>query len=128
VAQVLFRHFYNGDNHKQAEQLAQATLCADAQKRFWDAHDRLFSTPAGQASVDQLVSDIGLSRPSFERCMSNHTFSQLAADRRLAETLGVLGTPTTVIGKVTGEKLRAVAVVDGAQPLGVFEAAIRRAQ
>ena len=82
--------------HKQAFKAAQASVCAGQQERFWEYHDRLFSTR--DLSLDALkrnAAEVGLNESEFNECLeSAASRATVAGDLVEAEKLGVSGTPT----------------------------------
>ena len=111
-----------------AVKLAEATLCAGDEGKFWEYHDKLwetFSTSSEQAAtgVDALVSglkgyasDLGLDTAAFNDCLDSDKYlSQVTKDAQDAQSYGVTGTPAFFIN---GQP------VSGAQPFSVFQQAI----
>ena len=82
--------------HKQSFKAAQASVCAGEQEKFWEYHDRLFSTR--DLSLDSLkrnAADVGLNESKFINCLdSEASRATVARDLIEAEKLGVSGTPT----------------------------------
>ncbi|MCB9572372.1 MAG: thioredoxin domain-containing protein [Kofleriaceae bacterium] len=95
--------------------MAEASLAAAAQDRFWPMHDRLFAVRGhvDRAAVELIAQDLGLDMTRFRGDLDAHTYlPAVRADIEAAAALGVSGTPTFF---VNGRPLR------GAQPLSVFE-------
>ena len=82
--------------HKQAFKAAQAAVCANEQERFWEYHDRLFSTrELSVDSLNRMASEVGLNESQFSQCMeSDSSRATVAEDLAEADRLGVTGTPT----------------------------------
>lgn len=103
---------------------AHAAECAAEQDRFWDYHDKLFRSQAGENkgafSRDKLKGfavDLGLQEKAFNSCMDSGTYLQaIKAEHDEGRRLGVRSTPTFFLN---GTKL------EGAQPLQVFENAVQ---
>jgi protein-disulfide isomerase len=83
---------------------AQATECAAEQDSFWDYHNLLYAnqgigfTPANLA---KLAGELGLDTSIFETCLENFTdMTSLENDVRLAQIMGVRGTPAFLINGV----------------------------
>ncbi len=82
--------------HNYARKAAEAAHCAAAQGKFWEYHDRLFTTNA--LDVPQLkkdARDLGLEGTTFDKCLD--TSEQAAAvqkDYTQAQQLGLSGTPS----------------------------------
>jgi protein-disulfide isomerase len=113
--------------HPEARGAAAASLEAFRQKGpkgFWALHERLFATDQRAADLDlralraQAVA-LGLDAARFDVALARGEHDALIdEDVRLAETLGVDGTPALVIGGY---------LVSGAQPLRVLRRAVNRA-
>jgi protein-disulfide isomerase len=104
--------------HKDAFPAAEASLCANAQGKFWEYHDKLFQNQRALKAdnLEQYAADLGLNLDKFKRCMSSHQFKeQVAADQELAGKVTARGTPNTF---VNGRKLT------GAQPFENFKTII----
>jgi len=104
--------------HGQARLAAVASVCADAQGRFWDYHDLLFAhqQALGRDDLIGYANTLGLDRDAFEACLdSSEATEKVVADLQAAEDAGATGTPTFF---VNGIKLT------GARPLDQFEALI----
>jgi protein-disulfide isomerase len=89
--------------HPQALQAAQASLCADAQGKFWPYHDKLFnSDDLTDSALKSYAAELGLNRTDFEKCLgSSAVLDQIHKDTEEARKIDVRVTPTFVInGKV----------------------------
>lgn len=98
---VIYRHYFNADNHPNAVKAAVAVECAAQANRFLEYHRLLFanqglfdSAPwmrlATQAGVDDLN--------GFGECVSAEAVAtRIAEDRQAAERLGVRATPTFLL-------------------------------
>lgn len=128
LLKIAYRH-YLLPTHQHAIRLAQASECAGAQGRFWDAHDRIFgelSTRLGMVARD-LPDDLHLDEAAFASCLSADPRSFIQRDRILAVRTGVTGTPTIFVGRVDQHDMLIVTqVLRGAQPTVAFSAAIDR--
>ena len=82
---------------------AYATVCADAQQKFWAMHDRLFENQmtlqnmeegkAG-ATLNAFAKEIGLDMASFESCLqATTTKNRVQEDITEAQRLGLRATP-----------------------------------
>jgi protein-disulfide isomerase len=107
--------------HQRAEPAAQLALearAAQGDAGFWRAHDALFaSAPAlDDADLDQVARSSKLDPVVARAAIGAHKHrASIQADTKLAEQLGVSGTPQFF---VNGRKLV------GAQPLAAFEALV----
>jgi len=88
--------------------LAEASVCAFEQDRFWEYHDRAFATK-GQISpskVTEIASQIGLDLGQFKSCMdSGRGLEVVNEDIAAAFNAGVRSTPTLFIN---GRQLQGV--------------------
>ncbi len=106
--------------HENAAPAARAAICADAQSRFWDYHNRLFANQQALAPAQllQYAADLGLDGAAFRSCFDDPaTQAQVESDMSIARQLGAEATPTFFIN---GIELR------GAQPLQAFRDIIDR--
>jgi len=77
--------------------LAQFAACAKDTGRFWEAHDYLFTaTPESvEDAIAHAVERLRLPAAKVTQCIgSGGTWNRIERDRKLAESLGVRGTPT----------------------------------
>ena len=113
--------------HTQAFGAAEAAMCAGAQGKFWEMHDRLFATQRewnGQADAAQrfarMALALNLDPAAYRDCVDNdRTAPLILNDAMQATGAGVNGTPAFIVnrsqmlnGAVTFEAL--AAAVDAA--------------
>jgi len=104
---------------------AEAAECAAEQGKFWEYHDKLFNSQAGENqgafnkdNLKKFAEEIGLDAAAFNDCLDSGRYAQLIQDdSNAASALGVRSTPTFVIN---GQALL------GAQPFEVFKQAIEK--
>jgi protein-disulfide isomerase/rhodanese-related sulfurtransferase/uncharacterized membrane protein len=96
----VFRQFPLPTIHPFAEKAAEASECAAAQGKFWEAFEKLYdnqvdlTTPA----LEQYASDLGLDRARFDRCLTSGAMAvRVAQDKSDGQALGVDRTPTFFI-------------------------------
>ncbi len=107
----------------ESRDAANAARCAQAQDRFWEYHDLLYTRQAGEnsgafskARLKAFGQELGLNGHEFDSCVDSGTYTgAVEADFGQVRSLGFTGTPTFVIGSRR---------VVGAQPFEVFAAAI----
>ncbi len=114
---VVYRHLPLTSIHPDAQGAAEAAMCANAQGKFWEFHDKLFAGEAlGAGIYSQYASDLGLDVKKFEACITKGAYRQaVQEDSDFALNLGVNSTPTFFVN--------GLAIV-GAQPLSVFQQVI----
>jgi protein-disulfide isomerase len=114
--------------HTNAGPAAVAALCAGAQQQFWTMREKLFSDPANLNAARYLhyAQELKLDPSAFQACVSSKTFdAQVAADAKDAEAVNITGTPTFVLGRLSGDKVTG-AIIVGARPYASFEAEINK--
>jgi protein-disulfide isomerase len=115
---LVFRQFPLNNIHPNAQKAAEASLCADAQGKFWEMHDAMFANPRQLAVADlkTRAAEIGLDEQAFASCLDSGEFAdQVMADLNAGRELGVSGTPALYIN---GRFL------SGAQPFEVISRVI----
>jgi len=113
--QIVYRQFPLNAIHSNAQLSAEASLCADAQGKFWEMHDAIFDA-RGKADADELkamAGELGLDTEAFATCLDSREYqSQVADDVAAGRRAGVNGTPALFIN---GRFL------SGAQPFTVVQ-------
>jgi len=97
--------------------IAEATVAAGEQGKFWDMHDALYRHPAriGRPELETLAESLGLDMRAFRAALDARSHQRAVAhDLAAAVALGVRGTPTffingqAVVGAQDAETFRAV--------------------
>ena len=104
--------------HKHAELAARAAHAAGKQGKFWEMHDKLFANyrSLNEASIKRFAKETGVNYAKWENDLnSESTQAKIEADKKLANKVGVRGTPNFF---VNGDHIR------GAQPIDRFKAII----
>jgi len=86
--------------HPRGEPAARAAIAAQAQGKFWEMHHQLFANAPRleESDLDAYAKAIGMDVARFHEDMqSAATKARIDADRKLADGLGVKGTPTIFI-------------------------------
>jgi len=86
--------------HPHSELAARAAIAAQAQGKFWEMHHQLFAngTHLEASDLDGYAKSVGLDLDRFHGDMqSPATMARIDQDRKLADALGVKGTPTIFI-------------------------------
>ena len=102
---------------------AEAAECAADQDKFWEFHDKLYSSQSGENqgafnkdNLKKLAKDLGLDSRAFNECFDSGKYTQLIQDESsAASSIGVRSTPTFL---VNGQPLV------GAQPFDAFQQTI----
>jgi protein-disulfide isomerase len=117
-------------NHPYAFPAAEAAHCAGDQGKFWPMHDALFSDP-GQLVQKRLMEHaegLKLDVDVFRSCLQTGQHKLEIQDQmQVATALQVQGTPSFLIGKITGGEV-AGKIVLGALTLSGFEAMFKEAE
>ena len=98
----VFRQFPLTRIHPFAERMAEASECAAAQGKFWEAVDKIYSrqTDLTEDALKRDAADIGLDQSKFNQCMaSGAEAARVQQDHKDGEALGVPGTPTFFVGR-----------------------------
>jgi protein-disulfide isomerase len=114
-------------NHAEAFPAAEASMCASAQGKFWEMHDRIFAAQRDWARAadamqrfERMARDAGVDVAAWRECMTNRrTAALVVGDALQAATAGINGTPTFIL--TAGGSQRAL---QGAVPFEQFAEAI----
>ena len=101
--------------HAQARDAAKAFLAAGKQGKAWEMHDKMFANQQALqvAELEKYAKELGLNVDKFKKDMTDpKTEEMVAADQKLAGSVGADGTPTFFIN---GRELL------GAQPFDSFK-------
>jgi len=114
--------------HAQAPQAARAARCAGDQHKFWELRHLLITNQdkLGREDVLGYAQSLNMDVPAFTVCVDSKRYDALVQQDSVdANDIGVMGTPTFVLGK-TNQKGRFEGVkIVGAQPYAVFDAKIK---
>lgn len=100
---LVFRNFAFLGPESQAA--AEAAECADEQGKFWEFHDRLYASQAGEnrgafskANLKRMGDALGLGA-SFAACVDSGRYAErVQGDTKAGEAKGVRATPTLFVG------------------------------
>ena len=100
---VAHRHFPLESIHAFARPAAEASMCAEAQGKFWEYHQAIFNL-SGKLSKDSLAkigSDLGLDIEELNACIDERRFKEFVdTDFAAGRAAGVTGTPSFFINGV----------------------------
>jgi len=96
--------------HPHAFLAARAGRCANDQGRFWEFQDVIFRNQPNWSAKQQVLGDFvdyaeeaGADRDTFEGCLRSEAHADvITANMRLADALGINGTPTVMISQGDG--------------------------
>jgi protein-disulfide isomerase len=111
---LVYRHFPLDSLHPEARRVAEASICAAEQDRFWQFHDRVYASgpDASTDTLQRLAGEAGLDGAKFATCLSSgRAAATVEKDVEEGERNGVSGTPGFF---VNGRAL------SGNQPLDAF--------
>jgi protein-disulfide isomerase len=121
-ARLVYRHLIQLGATSLA--LGEASECAGAQGKFWEARDQIYRRQrelAGAntfAKLEPLVTDLGLDAPQFQTCFDQHEYrKQVQDDAAAAERAGIRSRP---VFDIAGTRLI------GAQSLAEFQRVLDR--
>lgn len=115
------------DFHPNALKAAQAARCAGDQGKSWEMHDILSANPdsLGPEAYARYAREIGLDPGAFKACIESDKYvADIRESGKRAAGIGITGTPSFIVGTVTGDTLDGIKIV-GAQPYAIFEEVIR---
>jgi protein-disulfide isomerase len=118
---VAFRHFPSRQPDSSAVDVSTIAACAADQNLFWELHDAVFQAPAPptSSSATQQATQLGADRGALEECTAE-PHSGVISDLEAASGLGLLGTPTILIGRQVEGGVLVANVVSGARSVDVF--------
>jgi predicted DsbA family dithiol-disulfide isomerase len=111
---IVFRHFPLDQLHPRARPIAEASVCAEEQGRFWEFHDRVFADGAALAddAIRATAEASGLDLSAFEACLAaGRAKATVERDVEAGQAAGVTGTPAFFVNGIR---------LSGAQPLEAF--------
>lgn len=114
--------------HDKAPQAASAARCAGEQRHFWELRHLLMlnQDKIGREDLLRYAQQLNLDVPAFTRCIDEKRYDALVQqDAADAAEVGVMGTPTFIIGSTVQKgRFEGIKIV-GNQPYSVFEAKIK---
>ena len=114
------------DFHSNALNASVSSRCAGEQNKFWAMREQLIShaDKLEAAQITGYAQSVGLDMSKFQSCVDSGKYvPAIRADIAEASSVGILGTPSFVLGKTAAAEFEGVKLV-GAQPFEVFEKAI----
>ena len=117
---IVYRHLPLESIHPRARAAAEASVCAEAQGRFWPYHDLVFEDPKALDDDDlrRHAEAAGLDMEPYDACIAGDAQrARVSADIEAARSAGISGTPAFLVNGV---------LLSGAQPIEAFERLIQR--
>jgi predicted DsbA family dithiol-disulfide isomerase len=100
---VVQKHYPQEALHEQARQAAEASVCAEAQGRFWPFHERLLrhAEPLSDAELLETARELGLDEARFRRCLDDpEVRRRVQLDIEAATLAGVEAAPTLFVNGI----------------------------
>jgi protein-disulfide isomerase len=97
---IVYRQYPLASIHPHAQKAAEASLCANDQKKFWEFHDSMFGKQNELSVPDlkQRAVDLKLDTQAFNSCLdSGRHADAIAADIQEGARFGVSGTPALFV-------------------------------
>jgi protein-disulfide isomerase len=112
--------------HQNAFKAAEAAACAGDQKKFWEMYHLLFENQRalGPDQLPGYAERLGLDAPAFQKCLSSGQHEkEIRDDMRVAQSLGIRGTPAYVLARrIPGsDKVEIVDIIGGLPPYEELE-------
>jgi protein-disulfide isomerase len=112
--------------HPHAFKAAEAAACAGDQKQYWEMNSTLFGNQRALApeKLPGYAEELGLDAAAFQKCLADGTHAgEIREDMRVAEILGIHGTPAYVVGRRLpgGDKVEVLEVIKGGAPYEYLE-------
>ena len=115
------------DFHPEALPAARAARCAGEQGKFWEMRLGLMRN-ANLLTADYIArtaSDMTLDTKAFMSCAASTKYdAEILSETREGLALGVVGTPSFVLGRTTATSVEGPMLV-GAQPYALFDAKLK---
>jgi protein-disulfide isomerase len=108
---------------------ALAAHCAGEQGRYWEMHDRLFSSKSkyGAGPLEQQAEQLGLDKDTFSQCFqSGRYLDVIFQGLQEGGSLGIRGTPGFVLYLSDNREGSARLLIPGAFPYEIFKEQIDR--
>jgi protein-disulfide isomerase len=124
-----FRDWPVDELHPQSIRAHEAAHCALEQRKFWEIHSRLFSSPGTHTPelLTAVARDVGLDMGAFAACIdAKRSDAAIRRTSQMAVELGATGTPAFFVGfrDRRTNRVQVVQALAGAQPFEVFAQAI----
>jgi protein-disulfide isomerase len=108
--------------HPNAPKASEAAYCAEEQGKYWEMREKLVanSDKLELGLLPDYAKQVGLDAKKFSACLESGKYAEkVKASTAVAQSLGISGTPTFVIGRSKGDMANGFKLV-GAQPFAAF--------
>jgi protein-disulfide isomerase len=124
---LVFKHFPLDQLHKNARRLAQLSACASLQNDPWDVQRLLYQgSPTSPVTAESLSKSLKLDSQKLDQCAAALGRETVEQDIEDAHKLGVLATPTFVVGMVENNVMEARLRLRGVVAQAAFAKALRQ--
>jgi protein-disulfide isomerase len=122
---LAFAHLPLESIHRNAFAAAALAECSHRQGRFWEAHDRLFSTtPLSPAVIAALAAEKGLAKDAT--CLTTEGADVVRRQQQAAGALGITSTPAFLVGTLQSDgRLLVKRTLTGLQSAETIASAVR---
>jgi protein-disulfide isomerase len=113
--------------HSTASSAAEAARCAGDQDKYWQLRDALLTNPSAPNDdvIKKAAESLSIEMKAFQACLDSNKYKgEVQEDAAEATTLHIIGTPSFVLGRTSGDKLDGIVLV-GSQPYASFDSAIQ---
>jgi len=113
--------------HPTASSAAEAARCAGDQDKYWQLRDALLTNPSAPNAdvIKKAAETLSIEMKTFQACLDSNKYKgEVQEDAAEATTLHLIGTPTFILGRTSGDKLDGIVLV-GSQPYASFDSAIQ---
>lgn len=109
--------------HAKAQGAAIAASCAQQQQAYWKMRDALFTnmTQLSDDLYQKTATNLSLDMTQFNTCLKDEAVAKnIASDLAYGASIGVQGTPSFMVGRVTNNQLIEPKLLVGAQNFETF--------
>jgi len=114
---LVYKDFPLSQIHANASPAALAARCANDQSKYWQYHDKIFTSNSLSAqALESIANQLSLDMTQWKSCVSTNKYkTDIESDYNYGAQLGISGTPTFFINGVP---------LVGAQPFTAFKKVI----
>jgi len=125
----VFHDFPLESIHKNAFKGAEAAHCSGDQGKFWEMHDKLFTTPHAMeiSDLEKYARELTLDVTAFQQCLNSNKYTaEVRKDVDEGQDAGVRGTPSFFFGLTDpkSDSITVLKILRGAQSYNKFKGLI----